>query len=184
MTTIVELKIIMEGSWLRLEGAVLIRKQNAKGEQPPPAFLSPPCICVRESQKIVPWFGLTLGITLSLERISCVYRWKSNLLLSGFWSLEKLFVNIFFNLLNFLSISGLLAIPCIKLSTSLVKILKFSLFTHFITHTIRNVLEHHFSSVSLPKFQLQFPWVLYSCLFFPKGKNRRKNERRFMLHSL
>lgn len=35
----------------------------------PQSSISSPCICVGASQNILPWFGITLGITLSIERI-------------------------------------------------------------------------------------------------------------------
>lgn len=76
MTTIVKLKIITEVSWFRFEEAVLILKLTWEGEAAAgQASVTSPYICVGAKQKIVsPWFGLTLGIISSMERIICPYR--------------------------------------------------------------------------------------------------------------
>lgn len=96
---VVRLEIVTEVSWLRFEEAVLILKWGwAAALQP---SVTSPCICIGASQKTILWFHLTVGITSSIERILCAYIWQSNLFRLGFWSAEKLFVNLSY-LFNFM----------------------------------------------------------------------------------
>lgn len=91
---------------------------------------------------------------------------KSLLIYSIFWGIFRLHV-----------------IPCIKFSSSFEMDLNLSLLTHFIPHTLRDVLGLISPQGVSGKISTSISKG-FSHLFLPKGINRRKNEQILKLCSL